>query len=66
VGSVSVKEETLAKQGEIPVKQEEDDYNHSGNFYIQATNIRLDRVRFLIGRRIRPNWSMIYVRFGPF
>ena len=28
VGGVSVKEETLAKQGEIPVQQEEDNYNH--------------------------------------
>jgi hypothetical protein len=26
-----MKKETLAKQGEIPVKQEEDNNNHSGN-----------------------------------
>ena len=25
---ISMEEETLAKQGEIPVKQEEDNYNH--------------------------------------
>lgn len=28
MGGITVKEETLAKQGEIPVKQEEDNYNH--------------------------------------
>jgi hypothetical protein len=31
VSSIPMKEETLAKQGEIPVKQEEDYDNHSGN-----------------------------------
>jgi hypothetical protein len=30
MGGIAVKKETLAKQGEIPVKQEEDDDNHSG------------------------------------
>jgi hypothetical protein len=28
MGSISVKEETLAKQGEIPVKKEKDNQNH--------------------------------------
>jgi hypothetical protein len=31
MSSVTMKKEALAKQGEIPVKQEEDDNNHSGN-----------------------------------
>jgi hypothetical protein len=29
MSSIAVKEETLAKQGEIPVEQEEDNDNHS-------------------------------------
>ncbi len=29
MGGIAVKKETLAKQGEIPVKQEEDNDNHS-------------------------------------
>ncbi len=42
MGGVSVEEETLAKQGEIPVKQEEDKDDHSGNFYSACANILLD------------------------
>ena len=30
VSSISMKKETLAKQGEIPVQKEEDNNNHSG------------------------------------
>lgn len=42
MGCISVEEETLAKQGEIPVKQEEDNYNHSVVFFSKVANIRLD------------------------
>lgn len=34
MGGIAVKEETLAKQGEIPMKQKEDNNNHLDEFSI--------------------------------
>ncbi|GAA0881310.1 hypothetical protein GCM10009119_42800 [Algoriphagus jejuensis] len=42
MGGISVEKETLAKQGEIPVKQKEDNYYHLGYFFGKRANIRLD------------------------
>lgn len=46
MGCISMEKEALAKQGEIPVEQEEDDYNHSANFYNTDANIRLGWKQF--------------------
>lgn len=48
MGGIAVKEETLAKQGEIPVKQEEDNDNHSILLLNVSTNIRLKSGQFFI------------------
>lgn len=42
MGGISVEKKTLAKQGEIPVKQEEDNYDHSADFFSIVANIRVD------------------------
>jgi hypothetical protein len=40
MGCIAMKKEALAKQGEIPMKKKEDNYNHLGKLLIICANIK--------------------------